>query len=325
MELTPGLTVRAASHPPDLVKPLDLDLTGSPLVVTPKGCGELVVTSDKDDTIYGWRAATSRPARSGSCQLEPYDASNPLLSQLAWSQPLSSLYSVTGTHLVRVAIGADCRPTAAWKIPLGTITENGSPTVAGNTVWFAVNKTAGTTLNGYDAASGKLVQRLPLGGLTLTAPTVVNGELVIGTFTGSSKGSPPAGVPAGSAESPAAQAGTATEVSRLDARHEWESRGDGVYSTDDGGVTWRRIYPQPANAVVRLSATAGVIDVPTSPGRCMCETRKLGRRDAGRTWHADRDWSTTTSPAAARTSTGGTAGRCTRSRTFRQGGEPPSR
>ena len=161
VELTPGLTVRAASHPPDLVKPLDLDLTGSPLVVTPKGCGELVVTQDKDDTIYGWRAADIAAGPIWELQLQPYDANNPLLSQLAWSQPLSSLYSATGTHLVRVAIGADCRPTVAWKIPLGTITENGSPTVAGNTVWFAVNKTAGTTLNGYDATSGRLVQRLP--------------------------------------------------------------------------------------------------------------------------------------------------------------------
>ena len=108
---------------------------------------------------------------------------------------------------------------------------------------------------------------------------------MIGTFTGLVEGFAAGSVPAGSAESPPAQPGTETEVSRLDAKHEWESRGDGVYSSDNGGLTWRRIYPQPANAVVRLSATAGVIDVPTSPGTCMCDTRKLWTSDAGRTWH----------------------------------------
>jgi hypothetical protein len=285
VELAPDLTVRAASHPSDLIKPLDLDLTGSPLDITRKGCGELIAADDKDDTVYGWRTGDIAAGPIWEVPLETFNPGNPLVTQLAWSQTLSSLYSVTGTHLVRIAIGTDCMPTATWKIPLGTNTENGSPTVAGNTVWFAVNKTVGSTLNGYDATTGRLEQRLPLGGLTLTAPTVINGRLLIGTFTGLVEGFAAAGVPAGTAESPPAQAETTTEVSRLDAEHEWEGRGDGVYSTDNGGKTWRRIYPQPANAVVRLSATAGVIDVSTSPGSCMCDTRKLWTSDAGRTWH----------------------------------------
>ena len=281
MQLTPDLTVRAASHPPDLLKPLDLDMTGSPLVFTRKGCGELVVADDKDDIVYGWRAGNIAAGPIWELPLDTFNPGNPLLSQLAWSQPLSSLYAVTGTHLVRITIGADCQPTAAWKIPLGTITENGSPTVAGNTVWFAVNKTTATTLNGYDAKTGRLQQQLPLGGLTLTAPTVVNGELVIGTFTGLVQGFAASSAPARRS----AQPGTAAEVSRLDAKHAWESRGDGVYATSNGGKSWKRIYAQPANAVLELSATAGVIDVPTSPGRCMCDTRKLWTTDGGLSWH----------------------------------------
>jgi hypothetical protein len=93
------------------------------------------------------------------------------------------------------------------------------------------------------------------------------------------------GVPPAGANVTPAQAPTATEVSRLDGKHLWQSRSDGVYSSDDAAKSWRRIYPQPANAVVRLSLTAGVIDVPSSPGRCMCATRKLWTTDAGRSWH----------------------------------------
>ena len=285
VQLTPDLTVRAASHPADLVKPLDLDLTGSPVILTRKGCGELVVATSKVDTVYGWRAGNIAAGPIWELQLETFNAGNPLVSQLAWSPLRSSLYAVTGSHFVRITIGADCKATAAWKIPLGTITENGSPTVAGNTVWFAVNKTAATTLNGYNATTGKLEEQLPLGGLTLTAPTIVNGELLIGTFTGLVQGFAAAGVLAGSAESPPAQPGTATQVSKLDSKHAWESRSDGVYATDDGGKAWRKIYPEPANTVVRPSTTAGVIDVPTSPGRCMCATRKLWTTDSGRSWH----------------------------------------
>jgi len=153
--------------------------------------------------------------------------------------------------------------------------------VAGNTVWFAVNKTTATTLNGYDARTGRLQQQLPLGGLTLTAPTVVNGELVIGTFTGLVQGFAASNTPAAGV----AQATTAAQVSRLDSKRAWESRGDGVYATSNGGKSWKRIYAQPANAVLELSATSGVIDVPTAPGRCMCDTSKLWTTDGGLTWH----------------------------------------
>lgn len=71
VQLTPDLTVHAASHPPDLLKPLDLDMTGSPLVFTRKGCGELVVADDKDDIVYGWRAGNIAAGPIWSCRSTP--------------------------------------------------------------------------------------------------------------------------------------------------------------------------------------------------------------------------------------------------------------
>jgi hypothetical protein len=166
-----------------------------------------------------------------------------------------------------------------WRKPLGTRTENGSPTIEGDTVWFAVN--GPNVLAGYDARTGARVAEAPLGGTTLEAPTIAGRRLVVGTFTGLVEG-----FGFGKAALPAngAHAATAAESSFVDAAHGWESRASGVYATEDAGRTWRRIYPAPALAVARLSRTSGVVDVGFDPSKCMCTTRKLWTDDGGRTW-----------------------------------------
>ena len=227
----------------------------------------------------------SRPARSGpiwDLPLETYDPNNPLLSQLAWHASLESLYAVTGSELVRIQIDADCSPHVVWRKPLGTRTENGSPTIEGDTIWFAVNGT--NVLDGYDARTGERLTEAPLGATTLEAPTIVDHSLVVGTFDGLVEGFSlgPATVPAGAARPGRA----AAESSWTDARHGWQSRASGVFATDDAGKSWRRIYAEPALAVARVSRTSGLIDVGLDPGRCMCTTRKLWTADGGRTWRA---------------------------------------
>jgi hypothetical protein len=174
--------VQDSSHPEDLKTPADLDFVGSPVVFDRAGCGELVVGADKDDVAYAWHADDVGSGPIWELALEDFDSADPFLSQLAWSPDLDSLYAVTGTELERVAVGADCQPKVDWREPLATKTENGSPTIAGDTVWFAVNGTP--TLEGYDARTGAQVFAAPLGGTTLEAPTIVDGRLVVGTMTG---------------------------------------------------------------------------------------------------------------------------------------------
>jgi hypothetical protein len=62
------------------------------------------------------------------------------------------------------------------------------------------------------------------------------------------------------------------------------SRENGVFSTDDGGRTWRRIYPEYAQRVLRLSDGRGLISV-TSGSVCHCNQRQLWTSDGGRHWH----------------------------------------
>ena len=246
------------------------------------GCGELVVAADKDDEVYAWRAADIDDGPIWSLPLESFDPADPMLSQLAWSPALDSIYAVTGTHLDRISIGASCGGSISWKEPLGTVTENGSPTIAGNIVWVSLN--GKPALDAYDARSGKQLFSTGLGGTTLTAPTIVDGRLLIGTFTGLVEGFT-YGTSTRTLASARAPAAVDSAVSWASAEDAWESRGSGVYATEDAGRSWHEIYQEPAISVLRLSPTSGVIQLGVAPGPCMCVTRKLWTANDGESWH----------------------------------------
>jgi hypothetical protein len=280
-EFGPGLQIRSSSHPAGLPDRMDLDFVGSPLLVPGTSCGPMVVAATKNDTVYGWSEGNLAQGWTWKVAVEPYAVNDPFVAQLAWSAATSSVYAVTGTELVRIKVGAGCKASVEWRRPLGTHTENGSPTVAGNTVWLADN--GAQALLAYDATTGKRLLAAPLGGTTLAAPTVIDGLLVVGSFNG---------IVEGFGADPTSLSSFATvhasSTSSADAEHAWQSRANGVYATDDGGKHWRRIYRQPALAVLRVSATQGVLSLGFGPGVCMCATRQLWTADGGRTWHDTR-------------------------------------
>src|SRR5262249_62022524 len=102
------------------------------------------------------------------------------------SAGLARSSAVTGAEVIRPQVAADCSPHVDWREPLGTKTENGSPTIAGDTIWFAANGTP--TLYGYDARTGTRVFDAPLGGTTLEAPTIAGRRPLGGTMTGPPEG-----------------------------------------------------------------------------------------------------------------------------------------
>jgi hypothetical protein len=281
VELDPSLNVVAASHPADLTAAQDLDFSGSPVVIDRPGCGELVLAADKDDELYAWRSTNVAAGPIWTMALEQFDAADPFLSELAWSPALDSIFAVTGTHLDRIAVDSSCNASVAWSKPLGTATENGSPTLAGTTVWFALN--GKPTLVAYDGTTGRRLESLPLGGTTLTAPTVVDGRLLVGTFTGLVESFLDTGA---RSLASATAASSRTQVSWATPKDAWETRAAGVFATENGGHSWHQIYQGVALSILRVSATAGVIETGAAPGPCMCTTRKLWTNDDGATWHA---------------------------------------
>jgi outer membrane protein assembly factor BamB len=183
VELSDDLHVRAASHPEDINALHDLDFTGSPVVFSRPGCGELVAAANKNGRLYLWRGDAVGEGPIGAVTLHTAAPSRPLLTQPAYSPRLHSIYVVTNVSLARVAVDAQCRPRTVWAVSLGTRSLNGSPTVAGDTVWFATSG-ASPRLLGVDARTGAVSTRLRLGTLALVAPTVFEGRIYVGSFFG---------------------------------------------------------------------------------------------------------------------------------------------
>jgi PQQ-like domain len=283
VSLSPSLEVIGASHPLSVQEPLDLDFVGSPVVAEPAGCGRLVFGMDKNAQLFGWQADDLARGPLWTVDLESFDPDNPVLSQLAYDPARRALYAVTGTQAVRIDIRSDCSAAVRWHLPLQTDSLNGSPTVAGGTVWLSTS--GGPGLVGLEAGTGRLVATLPLPGLTVTAPTVLDGRLFIGTFTGQL-------VAFDSPAAPAVPIGPSSpqvpgHSSWLDPRHGWVSRENGVWATDDGGTHWRRISARPAAEVVRTSARAGVIRVTAVAAGCTC-ANDYWTVDGGAHWVATR-------------------------------------
>jgi PQQ-like domain len=281
VELSPQLDVRAASTTPEPARGADADLVGSPVLFTRAGCGELAVVARKDGSLFAWRTASVDAGPIWNVEIEPYDDTNPVLAQPVYDARRNAVFVVTGARVARVDVGADCSASVAWSRKLGTTTENGIPTVAGDTLWVPLS--GRWSLAAIDTSSGTVQRRLRLSEATLTPPTIVDGRLFVGSFTG--------GVHAfATAATPAARSFSATRehASWPTARLGWESRADGVYATDDRGAHWQRIYGRSALSVVRLSRRTGVIVTDSPVPACGCHPRIFSTTNGGRTWQETR-------------------------------------
>src|SRR5581483_5217324 len=258
VELSPSLDVLAASDP-GLVGFSDLDFVGSPVVADTARCGELVVAQAKNGVLFGWDAAAVAAGPVWRLKLQNADPAAPLLTQPTYSPALSAFYVVTASRLVRVSLDARCQPRLDWGLTLGKPSLYPSPPVAGGLVWVAlpVEELSGVpeALLGVDARTGRVRVRRTIAGVSFAPPSALAGML----FVAGTHGLAATGFPVGRGRAASLVPG---HVSRLDARHRWESREDGVYSTDDGGRHWRRISPRYADRVVRTSLSSGLIDAP---------------------------------------------------------------
>jgi len=287
VELSPGLTVRSAHHPPRIRAPLDLDFVGSPVIFRHRFCGELVGVLNKDGFLYVWRSAKIRAGTLFTLRLARGTPTAPLLSQPAYSPLTGALYVSTPSQLVRIDVDRRCRGRATWAKRVGSGLFNGSPTIAGRTVWLAENAVGGSALLGFDARTGANRFRAALAGPTYVAPTVVGDRLYVGTFTGGVQGFVLASgrvrvVGTDESDVPGHR-------SFADGLHGWASREDAVYATDDGGQSWRSVYPRNAIRVARVSAQTGMIALGDRVSACGCHQVRLWTADSGVHWHVTRE------------------------------------
>jgi hypothetical protein len=181
VELSRDLKVRSASHPRGIKGPLDLDFTGSPLVVAPAGCRELVVATNKNGRLYGWRSDAIGRGSVWSVRVAGPNEF-PHISQLAYADDTDSLLVSTYAHLARYDLWHGCTPRRVWSTRIGSDVLNGSPTVAGGVAWLIANQPP--ALLGLDLGTGRMRYRSPLRAPGFVAPTVVDGRIYAVTMRG---------------------------------------------------------------------------------------------------------------------------------------------
>jgi hypothetical protein len=287
VELSPSLAVLAAHHPPRINSVADLDFVGSPVLFPHRSCGELVAVLNKDGYLYAWRSARLRAGTIFRIRLSNPKRGAPLLTQLAYSPLTEALYVSTPNSLVRIDVDRRCKGRVRWSRRVGNGLFNGSPTIAGNTVWLAENAVGGSALLGFDARTGRNRFRAKLGGPTYVAPTVVGDRLYLPSYNGGVQGfvldSGRSRI-VGTDESPLPE-----HRSFANGLYGWASREDGVYASDDGGRSWRLVYPRNAIRVARVSAQTGMISLGDRVTDCGCRQVRLWTVDAGAHWHATRE------------------------------------
>ena len=281
VELSPDLTVRAAHHPPEM-RGLDIGFAGSPVLFSHRICGDLVAAVNKDGFVYVWRSDRVAAGTLFRLRLSRPTSATPLLSQPAYSPRTGAIYVATPGRLVRVDINQRCRGQVTWGRTVGNGLFNGSPTIAGDMVWLAENANRGTSLLGFDARSGASRFRARLAGPTYVAPTVVGDRVYVGTYTGGVQAFALASGlhrPVGAGESPLPEYRSFS--SPLDG---WASREDGVYATENGGASWRLLYPRSAIRVARVSALTGMLSLGHRASGCACRQLRVWTSDGGLSW-----------------------------------------
>jgi hypothetical protein len=281
VELSADLRVLNAHHPPQM-RGLDIGFAGSPVIFRHRFCGQLVAAVNKDGFIYVWRAATVAAGTLFRIRLSNPTHAAPLLSQPAYSPLTGAIYVATPGRLVRIDVDRRCRGRVTWGRHVGSGLFNGSPTIAGNTVWLTENAIEGSSLLGFDARSGVKRFRSRLAGPAYVAPTVVGDRIYLPTYIGGVQGF-------------VLRAGRARVVghdetpvpghrSFADPLHGWVSREDGVFATENGGQSWRLIYPRSAIRVARVSSQTGMIGLGDRVTACGCRQVRLWTADGGATW-----------------------------------------
>src|SRR4029453_5957200 len=148
--------------------------------------------------------------------------------------------------------------------------------------WPGENANAGSALVAFQATSGQPRLKVRLAGPTYVAPTVAGGRIYLPTSTGGVQGF---ALASGLGRQSGGAGSSLNEYrSFSDGLHGWVSREDGVYSTDDGGATWRLVYPRSAVPVARVSPSSGMISVGDRISRCGCRQVRLWTANGGTSW-----------------------------------------
>jgi hypothetical protein len=297
LEFDSSLALKASVHPTPYTDSPDNDMVGSPLVFDRPGCGQLVTAINKTGQLYAWHPnAIERPPLF-VLQLAKYDDTNPVVSQSAWDPSTNTLLVTASGRAVGVRIDGSCHARIGFSHLFGPHRLLGSPTIAGGVAWLTNSPHASNYLVGLDVATGRIRYRAKLGGSSLVAPTVVDGDVYVGGFDlgylTDAVPRAPRSILYGFGPPPARRALPTAPASKPDpvARHtSWvgvyglRSVPGAVLASENSGRSWHPVFPLSADRVLRTSKLNALITVGGAPRACLCGMRVLWTTDGGVHW-----------------------------------------
>jgi outer membrane protein assembly factor BamB len=190
VELSASLGVLGANKPS--LTGSDVDFGATPVVFQPAGCPvKLVAAKNKSGVLLVYAEGALNAGYRQRLQVASVNDWR-FNGVAAWDPVTNMLYignttdSSSGTYLhgmVAFKAAANCSLSLAWQKTVGpTSSSVSSPTVANGVVYYGAGRQK--TEYAFDAATGKALwtSAATIGGQLFAAPTVVNGQLLVGAW-----------------------------------------------------------------------------------------------------------------------------------------------
>jgi len=189
VELDSNLNVVGANYPG--LTGTDVDFGATPIIYQASGCPVQVAALNKAGILVVYTQGQISAGPTQRLQIANANAQG-FVGIPAYSASLRTLFVANSTDsagysrgMIAFKVGTDCQLSKAWSQTIGPQTPTSPPTAANGVVYYGDG--VGGTEYAFNAATGAVLWNsgTQVGGSIYAAPTVVNGELLVGSWNGS--------------------------------------------------------------------------------------------------------------------------------------------
>jgi outer membrane protein assembly factor BamB len=188
VELDTNLKVVGADYPG--LTGGDVDFGATPIIYQASGCPVQVAAENKSGILVVYTQGHLSAGPTQRLQIANVNAEG-FVGIPAYSASLRMLFVANSTDsagfsrgLIAFTVGTDCQLSKVWSQTIGPQTPTSPPTVANGVVYYGDG--VGGTEYAFNASTGVALWNsgTQVAGSIYAAPTVVNGELIVGAWNG---------------------------------------------------------------------------------------------------------------------------------------------
>jgi outer membrane protein assembly factor BamB len=188
VELDSNLNVVGANYPG--LTGGDVDFGATPIIYQAPGCPVQVAAENKSGVLVVYTQGQLSAGPTQRLQIASVNSQG-FVGIPAYSASLRMLFVANSSDspgysrgMVAFTVGTNCQLSKAWAQTIGPQTPTSPPIVANGVVYYGDG--VGGTEYAFNASTGAVLWNsgTQIGGSTYAAPTVVNGELLVGAWNG---------------------------------------------------------------------------------------------------------------------------------------------